>query len=202
MSQKGFFVNVSRCTGCRACTIACADLKNSPIGVYNRTVREYEGGTWKQNGKTWTPEVFAYYISLGCNQCSDPACVKVCPTKAHHKRTEDGIVLIDVEKCIGCGMCAQACPYGAPKLNISTHKMQKCDACVDRTSQGMMPVCVEACPERAIEFGEIEELRKKHGKVAEIAPLPAASQTQPNIVFELPKNAKPVGFTGGTFNKF
>ncbi len=204
MTQKGFFIDVSRCTGCRTCTIACADLKNTPIGIYNRVVKEYEGGTWeKGENNTWTPKgVFAYYISLSCNQCADPACIKVCPTGAHHKRTEDGLVIIDVEKCIGCGMCAKACPYGAPKLNAKLQKMQKCDGCVDRTSHGMMPVCVEACVERAIEFGDIEELRAKHGTLAGIAPLPDPSLTKPSLVIKPSKNAKPVGFIGGSTHKF
>ncbi len=164
-----------------------------------RKVHECAGGNWKQAADgSWTQDVFGYYVSLGCNHCSDPACVKVCPTKAHHKRAEDGLVVIDATKCIGCGLCAQACPYHAPVLDETAHKMRKCDACFDRLQRGLQPICVESCPNRAIEFGEIEELRKKYGKLAEVAPLPSASKTQPNLVLVVPAQARPAGDTSGT----
>ena len=102
MTQKGFYIDVSRCTGCRTCSVACAD----------------KNGAWRQ-------DVFAYYVSIGCNECADPACVKACPTKAHMKRAEDGLVVIDESKCIGCGLCAKACPYGVPQLNTKKRKMTK-----------------------------------------------------------------------------
>lgn len=88
--------------------------------------------------------------------------------------------------------------YHAPVLDETAHKMRKCDACFDRLQRGLQPICVESCPNRAIEFGEIEELRKKHGKLAEVAPLPSASKTQPNLVLVVPAQARPAGDTSGT----
>lgn len=194
MAQKGFFIDVSKCTGCRTCEVACSDLNNTPVGTHLRRVMEVEGGVWKKSPEgLWRHDVFAYYVSIGCNQCSDPACVKVCPTKAHFKRSKDGLVVIDRAKCIGCGMCAQACPYGVPRLDVKAKKMLKCDGCLERTSKGGQPVCVESCPERAIEFGDIEELRRRHGSTAAIAPLPAAEKTKPNLVIKAPEQAQPVG---------
>ena len=168
-----------------------------------RRVIEFEGGTWKVNTNgTYTQNVFAYYTSIGCNECENPVCVKACPTGAHHKRTEDGLVVIDTEKCIGCGMCAKACPYGSPVLDKAPWKIRKCDGCVARTSKGGMPVCVEACPERALEFGDIEELRKKHGNNAAIAPLPDPAETKPCLTIRPCASAKPSGFKGGTAHRF
>lgn len=99
-------------------------------------------------------------------------------------------------------MCARACPYGAPQLDRKRRKMTKCDACVVRTSAGGLPVCVESCPERAIEFGDMEELRRRHGDLAGIAPLADPTKTKPSLVIKPPKNAKPVGFTGGKAHAF
>ena len=191
MTQKGFFIDLTRCAGCRTCSVACADLNNTPVGLNLRRVIEFEGGSWKKSAEgTWRQDVFAYYVSIGCNECADPACVKVCPTKAHFKRAEDGLVVIDQEKCIGCGMCARACPYGVPQLDAKRGKMLKCDGCVARTSRGMMPVCVESCPERALEFGDIDELRRKHGLVDSVAPLPDAGITKPSIVIKPCRTAR------------
>ncbi len=197
MAQLGFYIDVERCTGCKTCMAACRDKKNSPQGVKLRRVTEFSGGDWKkQKDGSWKSDVFAYYTSISCNHCSDPACVKVCPTKAHYKRESDGLVLIDQSKCIGCGACARACPYGAPQLNTQIRKMSKCDACADRLAEGLNPICVDACPQRAIEFGDISELRKKYGSLAAVAPMPEADITKPNLVIHASKNCKKIGEVG------
>ena len=189
MSQYGYYIDLVKCTGCKTCVIACKDAHSLSVGTNYRKVIEFVEGNWKKDANgAWVQDVRGYYVPIACNECADPACVKVCPTKAHFKRESDGIVLIDEKKCIGCGACAKACPYGAPVLNETAHKMHKCDACVDRLAQGLLPICVEACPQRAIEFGEISELRKKYGENADIAPLPSSNTTKPSLVIRLPLN--------------
>ncbi|MCU0952217.1 MAG: dimethylsulfoxide reductase subunit B [Burkholderiaceae bacterium] len=198
MTQLGFFVDVAKCTGCKTCQVACKDKNGLPVGINFRRVTEYAGGNWKQVDGAWQQDVFAYYTSISCNHCADPACVKVCPTGAHAKRKEDGLVLINAEECIGCKRCAKACPYGAPQYDAAAKKMVKCNACVDRLAQGQQPSCVDACPQRAIEFGELEALRRKHGKLAGIAPLPDPKVTKPSLVLRAPRTARRVGDKSGT----
>lgn len=190
MKQLGFFIDLTKCTGCATCTIACKDAHDLEVGRKFRKVLEAQSGSWRQDRATgaWHQDVRAYYVSMACNHCADPACVKVCPTKAHYKRSEDGLVVIDPMKCIGCGMCAAACPYEAPQLDKMARKMTKCDGCLERLEKGLQPICVESCPQRALEFGPIDELRKKHGDLAQIAPLPSADQTKPSLVIRPPKN--------------
>ena len=96
---------------------------------------------------------------------------------------------VDVRRCIGCGYCALSCPYRVPSLDRRAGHSVKCDGCKDRVAQGKKPICVEACPLRALDFGDIEQLRSDFGDVAAIAPLPDSSATRPNIVITPPAAA-------------
>lgn len=178
--------------------MACKDKNNLEVGRNFRRVTEYAGGEWQQVHGAWQQDVFAYYVSVACNHCAKPACVDVCPKNAITKRADNGLVLIDQQKCIGCRDCEDACPYEAPQYNRAIRRMSKCDGCIEQVTAGGQPSCVDSCPQRAIEFGDIEELRRKHGNVAALAPLPDAATTQPSLVVKLPRNARPVGDKRGT----
>ena len=100
-TQYGFFIDSSRCTGCKTCELACKDYKDLTPEVSFRRIYEYAGGDWQEDNGVWHQNVFAYYLSISCNHCEDPACTKVCPSGAMHKR-EDGFVVVDEDVCIGC----------------------------------------------------------------------------------------------------
>ncbi|MFV0333938.1 MAG: DMSO/selenate family reductase complex B subunit [Tropicimonas sp.] len=195
--QYGFFIDSSRCTGCKTCMIACKDYNDLPTEINYRRVYEFAGGEWTQDGNAWRQEVFAYYSSIACNHCADPACTQVCPTGAMAKHAENGLVIVNEDLCIGCKSCAMACPYGAPQYDAVKKHMTKCDGCQSRVSAGQKPVCVEACPLRALDFGPIDELRAEHGTLAAVAPLPEESYTQPSIVIKPNRKARPVGDRSG-----
>lgn len=191
MAQFGFYYDNTRCTGCKTCVMACKDYYDSPLDVAYRKVYDIEGGQWtdRQDG-TYATDCFMYHLSLGCQHCDDPACVKVCPTTAMHKDSNDGIVKVDTTKCIGCGYCVMACPYNAPKVDRSVGHAVKCEGCWERVAAGQKPVCVSACPLRALDAGDITDLRAEYGSVDQIYPMPDPSMTHPNIVIKPSPAAK------------
>ena len=190
MAQLGFYINQSICTGCKACTISCKDKNELNVGINFRRVYSQEGGTYmEQPAKSFIHNVKAYYFSIACNHCTEPACLPICPTGAIFKNKENGVVIIDQDICQGAQLCIKACPYGAPQYNKKVFKANKCDFCIDLQERGEEPVCVGSCPMRAIEFGPIEELRKKYGKTNQIIGLPSPV-TKPNIVITPHRDAK------------
>lgn len=196
--QLGFYVDLGACIGCRACQVACKDKNDLEIGRTWRQVVEVSGGGWNiAPDGTWTTNTFAFYISTACHHCENPACTLVCPTGAITKRA-DGVVLINQDQCIGCRYCEWACPYGAPQFDQAKGTMSKCNFCEDYLAQGKNPACVDACVMRAIEFGNLAELRGKYGMVNEIQPLPASSITNPSLV--LAPHPKSTSGSGNPFN--
>ncbi|MDP4083609.1 MAG: DMSO/selenate family reductase complex B subunit [Bacillota bacterium] len=191
MAQLGFYINQSLCTGCKACTVSCKDKNNLDVGINFRRVYSYEEGSSIQNpNHAIISNLKAFYFSISCNHCLEPACVTICPTKAIKKRESDGVVIINQETCAGTKFCVKACPYGSPQYNPKTFKSNKCDFCVNLQEKGEDPVCVSTCPMRAIEYGPIEELNKKYGKVKQIKGLPSPSITKPNLVITPHRDAK------------
>ena len=184
----GFFFDAASCSGCKACQAACKDRNDLPAGVLWRRVFEVAGGSWRKEGGAWVPDLVAYNISLACNHCEEPACRDACPSNAIAKR-EDGAVLIDPDRCLGCRYCEWACPYGAPRYDPAARRMTKCDFCAEAIARGEAPSCVRACPMRALEFGPIEELRRRHGENSEIHPLPSSKITKPSLVVKPHRDA-------------
>ena len=149
--QKGFLLEVERCVGCFACQVACKTKNDTEVGPLWRRVTEIESGKY--------PETTRRFVSMACMHCGEPACVAVCPAGALSKRAEDGIVVVDQNKCIGCHYCFFACPFGVPQYG-SSGTMQKCDLCLDRLEEGKEPACVATCLGKAIHAGTMQDLSK------------------------------------------
>lgn len=172
----GFYVNLQRCIGCKTCQVACKDRQNiQTAGARLRRVESFESGVY--------PEVGMVHLSLSCNHCDMPAFVGNCPQGAMVK-TPDGIVQHIDEKCIVCRTCLTACPYGAPQHDEASDSILKCDSCKALRESGKNPTCVDSCPQRALDFGEMDDFRAKYGSdlVSELPTTPQAGATVPNLL--------------------
>jgi anaerobic dimethyl sulfoxide reductase subunit B len=178
--QLGFYFDQTRCVGCFTCCVACKDWHDIPAGpAHWIRVSEQEKGKF--------PDVSVSYLLTPCYHCEDPLCMGKCPVNAIDKREEDGIVVVNRDLCLGgsdCGACKDACPYGAPQFGEGEDdRMQKCDLCIERWEEGKKPVCVEACPLRALDAGPMEELKKKYGHATQAIGFEFCRDARPSIIF-------------------
>jgi len=188
----GFYVNTDICTGCKACMTACMDRNDLEVPAKYRKVYEFGGGDWTtdDNG-AFVSQAFTYYTSMTCCHCDNPACVANCPTGAMQKDPETGMVFNDKETCIGCMTCEKSCPYNHP-VQLADGLSYKCVLCSDENESGAPdPACAKACPVRALEFGEIADLREKYGDNKVIGEL--GDTTDPNVVIGLHRDASKGG---------
>lgn len=175
--QHGFYFNADNCISCHACESACSEKNDLPPHLAYRAVGYVEGGTY--------PNYTRLNISMACNHCDDPVCLKGCPTRAYTKFAEYGAVLQDPDICFGCGYCTWVCPYNAPQLDMTKGHVHKCNMCVDRLEVGLKPACVAACLGSALDFGVIETTPENRDQLdTQIPGFPSPEITKPNIRFE------------------
>ncbi len=178
--QHGFHFTADNCIGCHACEAACSEKNDNPAHIAFRSVGYVEGGTY--------PDFKRINISMACNHCDDPVCLKGCPTRAYTKFAEYGAVLQDPDICFGCGYCTWVCPYNAPQLDPVKGQVSKCNMCVDRLEVGLKPACVSACLGNALNFGVIENTPDNREQAkTEIPGFPRTDITNPNIRFQQTK---------------
>lgn len=181
MAKKryGLVIDLRRCVGCEACTIACKQENHTPPGVAYAKVIKEEVGEY--------PHVRRRFLPVLCNQCENPPCVDVCPVGATWKREDDGIVVVDYDLCIGCRYCIAACPYGARYFDFGDNyqepmsefeaqpspeygeyrvrangkspigNVRKCTFCLHRVARGDEPACVQTCMPHARIFGDLND---------------------------------------------
>ena len=185
--QHGFYFNADNCIACHACEAACSEKNDLPAHIAFRAVGYVEGGSY--------PAYQRMNISMACNHCDDPVCLKGCPTLAYTKFAEYGAVLQDPDICFGCGYCTWVCPYNAPQLDTQAGHVSKCNMCVDRLEVGLKPACVSACLAGALDFGVIETTPENRDQLETRIPgFPTPDITHPNIRFQqtrsLPREMK------------
>ncbi|HEX4479452.1 MAG TPA: 4Fe-4S dicluster domain-containing protein [Rudaea sp.] len=180
--KLGLVIDLDICVGCHACAVACKEWNDGgqfgplpdehaygkkPLGVWFNRVHSYEVAKDDER----VANAMTIHFPRSCLHCETPDCVTVCPTGASYKRADDGIVLVDEDKCIGCQLCAWACAYGAREFSEERGVMQKCTLCVDRIynetfeEYDRQPACVMACPTRARHFGDLGDANSNVSKL-------------------------------------
>jgi len=160
--RYGFVIDQRKCIGCHACTVACKEENQVPLGAFRTWVKYVERGTF--------PHTRRYFSVLRCNHCDDAPCVTICPTVALYRRP-DGVVDFDGERCIGCKSCMQACPYDALYIDPATQTAAKCNYCAHRLEVGLEPACVIVCPEQAIIAGDLDDSRSRIARLVATEPV-------------------------------
>ncbi len=171
--RLGLVIDLELCVGCQACAVACkawstcgplpaASLESSAtdvMGLWFNRIHTFEVSDERTSRVVHIPRM--------CLHCEDAACVTVCPTGASQKRPEDGIVIVDESRCMGCKLCSWACPYGAREFDADAGIMRKCTLCVDRIydeglpSESRVPACIATCPASARHFGDFGDADSK-----------------------------------------
>ena len=190
MIRWGMVIDLKRCVGCNSCSLACKTQNGTPPGIFYRRVLERTSGKY--------PSVRKTYLPVQCMHCENPPCVEACPSGVFSRR-EDGIVLVDSKKCYGARVCRIACPYNAisfleeirpyyaddmtetEKIWYKNHQKgtaEKCNFCVERIDQDLLPACVQACPTEAMKFGDLNDPRSE---VSQLVRARSGFQLQPEL---------------------
>lgn len=177
--RYAMLVDLRRCIGCQACTVSCAIENQTPQGEFRTHVNQYQVQVGNEVTNVLLPRL--------CNHCDTPPCVPVCPVQATFQR-EDGIVVVDNTRCVGCAYCVQACPYDARFINHETQTADKCTFCVHRLEAGLLPACVESCVGGARIIGDIRDpqsrisqlLRTHHDTIKVLKP---ENNTAPHVFY-------------------
>lgn len=173
--RYGMAIDLERCIGCHTCSVACKVENNLPDSIWwNRILTV--GGDEMDTPSGLFPNLKMLFMPVNCQHCENSACTKACPVGATYKREEDGIVIQDYDKCIGCRFCMVACPYSGVRqfnwkkpeyaigiqmgdANITHHQynvVEKCTFCTHRLGRGEAPACISVCPARARFFGDLD----------------------------------------------
>ncbi len=171
--QLGFVFRQENCIGCQACTVACQIHNELPEDVRFRKVDRYEVPHEDGSKDIW--------LSHSCMHCGNPGCLMVCPSQAYTVR-DDGLVVLDRDKCTGCGLCINACPYDAVVMLKSDGKAAKCNMCIELIDQGQKPACVDGCPVECLDVDRIHAVLQQKSSASKQGVGYGNCITKPNML--------------------
>lgn len=175
--RYGMVIDVRRCIGCHSCAVACKAENDVPLGVFRTWVKIIQKGKYPNVSRSFLPSL--------CNNCDNPICVKNCPVGASYQR-DDGIVMVDPHRCIGCKYCMASCPYDVRYIDPIKRIVQKCNFCVHRIEANLEPACVETCMGRARVFGNLLDPNSEVSKLIATNPVTVLKPdlaTQPQVYY-------------------
>ena len=175
--RYGFIIDQDRCIGCHACTVACKEEHQVPLGVFRTWVKYVEKGEFPNSSR--------HFGVMRCNHCDNAPCIEICPTSALFRRS-NGIVDFDNEICIGCKGCMQACPYDALYIDPNNNTAAKCNFCAHRVEANQEPACVIVCPTQAIIAGDLDDKTSKASRIVatdKVSVRKPEKQTQPKLYY-------------------
>lgn len=206
MARYGMVIDTVRCVGCNNCSMACKVENNLPDNIWWTMAKTIGGTTEYTPSGEYPDNLKMEFLTVSCQHCENPACIKVCPVGATYKDAETGIVRQDYDKCIGCRMCMAACPYTGvrsfnweePKYFLDfavgdrdatkhqKHVVEKCTFCWHRRARGEGPTCVEVCRNQVRHYGDFDDPDSEVSKLIKSRPykqLLASEGTKPNIYY-------------------
>jgi len=184
--QYAFVIDLKRCIGCDTCVVGCKVENAVGEGDFRLQVLDSNQDPILEKPKGVFPNLSQYWVPTMCHHCADAPCVKACPTNTLWRRDEDGLVMLDVDKCVGCMRCGEECPYDALSFDERTGSADKCSACEHRLEDNQQPSCEVVCPTRAIHFGDINDEASVVGKALrtrEYKVLGESSGAKPQIYY-------------------
>jgi Fe-S-cluster-containing dehydrogenase component len=197
--RYAYLVDIDKCIGCGSCVRACERENKVPPNYFRTWVERYSVSSTgvvevdSPNGArdgfspivTGTEITKSFFVPKLCNHCTNTPCVQLCPVGASY-RSPDGLILVDDQRCIGCGYCVQACPYGSRFIHPVTHVASKCTFCYHRITKGLKPACVGACPTGARKFGDLKDPRDEVAQAIATQPVRVLKhelRTEPNCYY-------------------